>query len=106
MPIGLLNSRMAGRLDEKQTAVNASILDVAVTLRSKLFAKVCRVLVLDIFHNWVPTSDMLARMKSRSNRCSLIPSVIIDLVTISGSIHDVESETDAILLNDCGIVRG
>jgi hypothetical protein len=56
-----LNSRMAGWLNEEEAAVNSGILDVAVTLGSKFLAEVCGVLVLDVFHNWVPASEQLAR---------------------------------------------
>lgn len=54
---------MARWLNEKQTAVNTGILNVAVTLGSELFAKVSGVLVLDIFHNWIPAGDKLAQSR-------------------------------------------
>lgn len=46
--------RMTRWLDEEQTAVHASILNVPFTLRSKLLPQVGRVLVLDVLDNWVP----------------------------------------------------
>jgi hypothetical protein len=52
---------MAGWLNEEEAAVNSGILDVAVTLGSKFLAEVCGVLVLDVFHNWVPAREQLAR---------------------------------------------
>ena len=48
--------RMAGRVNKVQAAVDARVLDVAVTHRRKLLAKVRAVLVLDILHNWVPAT--------------------------------------------------
>lgn len=45
---------MAGRLDEEKTAVNASVLDVALSLSCEFFSQVRGVLVLDILDNWVP----------------------------------------------------
>jgi hypothetical protein len=48
------NSRMAGGLDEEQAAVDTGILDITLTLRGKLLAEVCRVLVLDVLDNGVP----------------------------------------------------
>lgn len=45
---------MTRGLNEEQTAVHASILDVTFALRSKLLPQVSRVLVLDVFDNWVP----------------------------------------------------
>ena len=52
---------MSGRVDKVQAAVNARVLDVTVTHRRELLAKVRAVLVLDILYNWVPatTSTML-----------------------------------------------
>lgn len=47
---------MAGGLDEEQAAVDTGILDIALTLSSKLLTKVCRVLILDVLDNWVPAS--------------------------------------------------
>jgi len=47
---------MAGRVDKVQAAVDARVLDVTVTHRRKLLAKVRAVLVLDILHNWVPAT--------------------------------------------------
>lgn len=62
--------------------MNAGILDVALTLSGKLLAKVCGVLVLDVLHNWVPAS------------------VVVDLVSVTWGIDNVQAKTDAILLND------
>lgn len=45
---------MSRRLDEEKTAMDACVLDVALPLRSKLLAKVGRVLVLDILDDRVP----------------------------------------------------
>jgi hypothetical protein len=45
---------MAGGLDEEQAAVDTGILDITLTLRGKLLAEVCRVLVLDVLDNGVP----------------------------------------------------
>jgi hypothetical protein len=39
--MGGANSRMAGGLDEEQAAVNASILDVTLTLSGEFLAEVC-----------------------------------------------------------------
>ena len=54
------NSRMARRLNEEQAAVNAGILDIAITLSGKLLPEVRRVLILDVLHNWVPAGGALA----------------------------------------------
>lgn len=47
---------MARGLDEEEAAVDTGILDITVTLGSKFLPEVCRVLVLDVFHDRVPTS--------------------------------------------------
>lgn len=64
------DSRMAGGLDEEQAAVDTGILDIALTLSSKLLAKVCRVLILDVLDNGVPasaTSVSIYRIQRHSN---------------------------------------
>lgn len=73
---------MTGWLDEEEAAVDAGILDVALALSGELLAEVCGVLVLDVLHNWVPTS------------------VVVDLVSITWGIDNVQAKTDAVLLND------
>lgn len=47
---------MTRGLNEEQTAVHAGILNVTFALRSKLLPQVGRVLVLDVFDNWVPAN--------------------------------------------------
>ena len=69
-------------LDEEQAAVNAGVLDIALSLSGELLAEVCRVLVLDVLHDRIPAP------------------VVVDLVSVAGSVDNVEAEPDAILLND------
>jgi hypothetical protein len=45
---------VARGLNEEQAAVNASILDVTLSLSCELLAQVGRVLILDILDDWVP----------------------------------------------------
>lgn len=45
---------MTGGLNEEQTAVHTSILNVTFALRSKLLPQVGRMLILDVFDNRVP----------------------------------------------------
>ena len=52
--------RMASRVDKVQAAVDTRVLDVTVTHRRELLAKVRAVLVLDILHNWVPATTLAA----------------------------------------------
>jgi hypothetical protein len=72
------------RLDEEKAAVDAGILDVSFSLSSEFLSEVCRVLVLDVLDNWVPAS------------------VVVDLVTVTRGINNVQAQTDAVLLNDVG----
>lgn len=69
-------------LDEEQAAVDARVLNVALTLGSEFLAEVGRVLVLDVLDDRVPAP------------------VVVDEVAIAGGIDNVESEADAVLLND------
>ncbi len=75
---------VAGRLDEEQAAVDASVLDVALALSSELLSQVRRVLVLDVLDNGVPAS------------------VVVDKVAIAGGVDNVEPQPDAVLLDDVG----
>lgn len=76
--------RVPGGSDEVETAVDACILDVALTLCSKLLAEVCGVLVLDILHNRIPAA------------------VVVHEIAVAGCVNDVESEAHAILFDDVG----
>lgn len=90
---------MTRRLDEKKAAVHPCILDVPLTLCSELFAQVSRVLFFDISDYRIPAT--MAQWKSSNMFWALSPSIIIDLITITRSIDDIQSQTHSILLNDC-----
>lgn len=74
--------RVSRRLDEEEAAVDASVLNVALTLGSELLSKVRGVLVLDILDDGVPAP------------------VVVDQISIARSVNNVESKADAILLDD------
>jgi hypothetical protein len=75
--------RVTRWLDEEQAAVDTRILDVAFALRRELLAQECRVLVFDVLDDGVPAT------------------VVIDLVSVTWGINDVQAKPDAVLLNDC-----
>jgi len=94
---------MAGGLDEKQAAVDTGILDITVTLGSEFLAEICRMLILDVFHNRVPTECVISSIRtSYRSKGSIgeIPSVIVDLITVARSVYDVQPETDPVFLNN------
>jgi hypothetical protein len=74
--------RVSGGLDEEQAAVNAGVLDVALTLSSELLTEVGGVLVLDVLHNGVPAS------------------VVVNLVAVSRGVDNVKTQSHAVLLNN------
>jgi hypothetical protein len=76
--------RVTRGLDEKQAAVDASIGNVALPLGCELLAQVRGVLILDVLHNWVPAA------------------IVVDEVTVSRSVNNVESQANTILLDDVG----
>jgi len=69
------------RLDEEQAAVDPGVLDIAFSLGREFLPQVGRVLVLDVLDNWVPAA------------------VIVDKVAVSGRVHNVEPEPNAVLLD-------
>lgn len=92
---------MARRLDEEQAAVNARVLDIALTLSGKLLPEVGRVLVLDVLHDGVPATPQSANYSLYWKfGASSIPSVIVHLVAVPRSIDNVQSEPHSVLLND------
>ena len=97
---------MSGWVDKVKAAVNARVLDVTVTHRRELLAKVRAVLVLDILHDWVPALTPTIALvntgspKTRTGKCNA-PVFIVDLVTITGSIDDVKAQSHAILRDNC-----
>lgn len=74
--------RVARGLDEEEAAVDAGILDISLSLSSKLLPEVCRVLVLDVLHNWVPAS------------------LVVYLVTVTRGINNVQPQADTVLLDN------
>lgn len=75
---------VTGWVDEVETAVDSSVLDIAFSLCGELLAEVCGVLVLDVFDDWVPAA------------------VVVHEVAVAGSVYDIEAETNTILLDDVG----
>lgn len=62
--------------------MDAGILNVSFSLRSEFLAEVGRVLVLNVFDDWVPAS------------------VVVHLVAVAWGVHDIQPQTNSILLND------
>lgn len=101
---------MTGGLDEEQAAVDAGILNVALTLSSKLLAKICGVLILDVLDNGVPASATSVLIYSIQIECEkaaselfrglFVPAVVVDLVSVARCVDDVQAETHAVLLDD------
>lgn len=56
-------------------------IDLPLTLRGQLLPEVGRVLVLDVLDNGVPAA------------------VVVDKITVAGSVDNVQAETHAVLLN-------
>jgi len=73
---------MARRLDEEEAAVDTGILDISLTLSCELLSEICGVLILNVLDNRIPTS------------------VIVDLITITRGIDNVQPQTNTILLDD------
>lgn len=73
---------VAGRLDKEETAMDASVLDVALALGGELLVQVCAVLVLDVFDNWLPAA------------------LVVDQVAIARSVDNVEAQAHAIFLDN------
>lgn len=65
---------------EKETAVDSGIFDEPWSLCRQFSTQVCRVLIFDVFDYRVPAP------------------VVVDLITVPGSIDNVEPEVDTVLL--------
>ena len=74
--------RVARGLDEEEAAVDAGVLDVALSLGRELLAQVGRVLVLDVLDDGVPAA------------------VVVDQITVARGIDNVQPETNTIFLDD------
>lgn len=74
---------MTSWVDEEEAAVDAGIDNVLVSHSGELLAEVGRVLVLDVFNNWVPAV------------------FIVDLVAVAWGINNIEAKADAVFGDDC-----
>jgi len=74
--------RMAGGANEIQAAVDAGILNVPLSLRCKLLAQICTVLILNVLDNGIPAT------------------VVVHEVAIARCVNNVKAQTDAILFDD------
>ena len=92
---------MSGWVDEVQAAVDARVLDVTVTHCRELLAKVCAVLVLDILYNWVPATTLLSThfLETGLGKCHS-PILIVNLVTITGSIDNIKTQSDPVFCDN------
>jgi hypothetical protein len=73
---------VARRLDEEEAAVDTGVLNISLTLSRELLSEICGVLVLDVLDNWIPAS------------------VVVDLITITRGIDNIQPQTNTILLDD------
>lgn len=55
---------MTGRVNEVQAAMDTGILNVSVPHSRKFFAKICAVLVLDIFNNGIPAVSAYTQLRN------------------------------------------
>lgn len=93
---------MARRLDEKEAAMDACVLDVPFSLSCEFLAEVGRMLILNVFDNRVPAvngvSFSICELLLRS--CNGIPSIVIHLITITRGVDNIQPKANTILLND------
>lgn len=73
---------VARGLNEEETAVDAGVLDVALSLCSELLAQVRGVLILDVLDDGIPAA------------------VVVDKVAVARGIDNVESQSNAVLLDN------
>lgn len=82
--------------------MDPGVLDVAVTHSSKLLAKVCAVLVLNVLNDRIPASDgnaiLIARNCVECEENS--PVLVVDLVAIARCVDDVQTQADTIFGDD------
>lgn len=82
---------MSRGLNEEQAAVDASILDVALSLSGQLLTKVGGMLVFNVFHDWVPAAAHQSVTETAGSQAHPgLPSVVIDEITISWSVDNIE----------------
>jgi hypothetical protein len=95
---------VTSRVDEVYAAVNARVLNVSVTHGSQLFAKVSRVLVFDVFDDRIPAAfeQKIVRenLFQRQGTVGDAPIFVVDLISISRCVDDVQPQLHAIFDND------
>lgn len=74
--------RVAGRLDEKKAAVNASVRNITLSLGCEFLSQVCGMLILDILDDGIPAP------------------VVVYEVTVSGRVDNVQSQPNTILFDN------
>lgn len=97
---------MSCRVNEEEAAVHSCIGDMSVPLCGKLFSQVARVLVFNL--KQTEKHQLLSQEGGKEmsifeatyvSRDGLPASVIVDLITVSRRIDDVQLEPDSILDN-------
>lgn len=93
---------MAGGLDEEETAMDPTVLNVTVPLGGEFLSQIRRVLILDIFDNGVPaeTGVSIDLLYLLLLLLGYIPSVVVDLIAVSRGIDNIEPETNSVFLDD------
>jgi hypothetical protein len=91
---------MSRGLNEEETAVDPSILDVPLTLGRKLFSQVGGVLIFDVFDDRVPAVRISELLTWEAPIYS--PSIIVDLISIPWGVNNVQPQAHTILFNDVG----
>lgn len=89
---------MASGIDEENATVNTGILNVTVTDSSQLLTQISAVLVLDVFHNWIPAYlNCQNSYTIRDLERIVVPVFVIDHVAISRRVDDVQPEAYTVL---------
>ena len=82
--------------------MDTRILDVSVTHGRKFFAQICAMLVFDIFNDGIPAVSVCTQLRKKliTKEIWHVPSLVVDLVAVTGSVDDIQSKPNTILNDD------
>lgn len=97
---------MSRRVDEEQATVYSGIGNMSVPLGSEFFPQVARVLVFNLNTRASVTccSRYQGCMPTHVSRDGLPASIVVDLISVSRRVDDVQLESDSVL--DDSYLRG
>ena len=89
---------MAGRRDEVKQGVDSIVTETGVTLYTRLFSENIIILTFKVGHDFLETTNEKNESRAKRVRRGILPVLIVNVVSETGSVDYCKGDTNSILL--------